>query len=336
MVKQTMDQSTSSPSSSVKDDSDHESEHVPEKEKEGSGSHSLKGQVNHLFAGAKRRYDEFIEKGKRKLGFYHPDVTENDRFLMSFLIYFMFLFMVVFIADYGAQKIYEDSNSLESLQEAEAEIVYRVQKDYFDMPVTLNESSKTLWYDTSAEWRGHTMSKDDRIGGFGLQIDSVCTGFHEIVFLSVLVLGFRGVPVKLRIKWVIILDIIVFVENLFRIFALYPMAMYWGRDFEAWFHHYWWHYGQYLFIMSLFVLWFFLVARKYVNADEYTEMMDSKMKASRLNENDSVDTKKLKSDDRTENRTVDKEIMSNDTEESKNAGVEKSGNGDQNDDIHDE
>ena len=66
------------------------------------------------------------------------------------------------------------------------------------------------------------------------------------------------------------------VENLFRIFALYPMAIYWGRKFEDWFHFYWWHYGQYAFIMTLFGLWFFFVARKYVNAEEYTRSREQR------------------------------------------------------------
>ncbi|MCK4614799.1 MAG: hypothetical protein KAU14_08345, partial [Thermoplasmata archaeon] len=34
---------------------------------------------------ARKKYDEFIEKGKQKLGFYKPEVSDSDRFLMSFL-----------------------------------------------------------------------------------------------------------------------------------------------------------------------------------------------------------------------------------------------------------
>jgi len=84
-----------------------------------------------------------------------------------------------------------------------------------------------------------------------------------------LIIGFRGPPVKLRLKWAGILLGVVFIENLIRIFALYPLALYKGREFEDWFHFYWWHYGQYAFIMILFGLWFFFVARKYVNPDEF-------------------------------------------------------------------
>lgn len=224
-----------------------------------------------MVASLERKYEEFIEFGKRKLHYYDPGVSDNDRFLMSFLIYFMFLLMVVFTADYLAQKTYEDSDSLGPLQHLEVEIVYKIQHDYFDMPVYVNRTSKTIWYDTTKEWNGQNLSADERIGGFGLQIDSVCTGFHEMVFLGVLVMGFRGVSVKLRAKWTVILLGIVFVENLFRIFALYPIALYWGRDFEEWFHHYWWHYGQYAFIMMLFGLWFFFVARKQIGPEKGNE-----------------------------------------------------------------
>jgi exosortase/archaeosortase family protein len=238
---------------------------------DGKISSSSSGTSSGFLGSIEEMYEDLIEKGKRKLGYYRPDVTENDRFLMSFLIYFTVLLMVVFTADYLAQKTYEDSNSLTPLQELEVDIIYKVQHDYFDMPVVVNRTSNTIWYDTNAEWRGQTLTQDEKIGGFGLEIASVCTGFHEMVFLGVLVLGFRGVPVKLRLKWAAILLSIVFVENLFRIFALYPLALYYGRDFEEWFHFYWWHYGQYAFIMGLFGLWFIFVARKYVNPEEYIE-----------------------------------------------------------------
>lgn len=231
-------------------------------------TNSSKRQSKGIVASLEEGYEGFIELGKRKLRYYDPDVTDDQRFLMSFLIYFMFLLMVVFVADYLAQKTYEDSDSLGPLQNLEVEIVYTVQKDYFDMPVYVNRTSKTIWYDTTKEWNGQNFTADERIGGFGLQIDSVCTGFHEMVFLGVLVLGFRGVPFRMRAKWTAILLGIVFVENLFRIFALYPLALYKGRDFEDWFHYYWWHYGQYAFIMLLFGLWFFFVARNYIHPDE--------------------------------------------------------------------
>jgi len=210
-------------------------------------------------------YNALIEKGKRKLGYYNPDMTDRDRFLMSFLIYFTVLIMVVFVADLLAQMVYEDSNSLYPLQVTEAKLIERTQSDIFGIPV--NRVNATLYYDVDAEWHGQSLSKDDKIGGFNLEIDSVCTGFHETVFLGVLILGFRGVPLRLRAKWAVIFSLVIFVENLFRIFALYPMALYWGRDFEEWFHYYWWHYGQYAFIMTLFGLWFVFVARKYVNPD---------------------------------------------------------------------
>jgi len=235
-----------------------------------------KGTIHGFITPIQKRYEDLIEAVKRRVGFYNPDVSDSDRFLMSFLIYFTVLLMVVFTADYLAQLTYEDSDSLGPLQQTEVEIIYRVQKDVFDMPVQVDRSNNTIWYDTNVEWNGQKLSQNDSIGGFGLEIASVCTGFHEMVFLGVLVLGFRGVPVLLRVKWTAILLGIVFIENLFRIFALYPLALYKGREFEDWFHYYWWHYGQYAFIMCLFGLWFFFVARKYVNADEYSEAQKSK------------------------------------------------------------
>lgn len=273
-----------------------------------------------------KKYDTFVEAGKRKLGFYHPEVSDSDRYLMGFLIYFTVLLMVVFVADYAAQKTYEDSNSLTPLQELEVKIVFYVQRDVFDMPVTVNWSSNTIWYDTSATWHGQNLTKDESIGGFGLEIASACSGFHEMVFLSVLVLGFRGVPVKLRAKWTFILVGIVFIENLFRIFALYPLALYKGRDFEEWFHFYWWHYGQYAFIMGLFGLWFFFVARKHIGVenDESAKKKEKKTEPS-VKDDDSNDPKEdldpdsVDTEDETKgpdppNKEIDDELNSSPTD----------------------
>jgi len=207
--------------------------------KDASPSDSSESSHKGFIALAQDRYECFIEAGKRTLHYYDPEVTDTERFIMSYLIYFSVLLMVVFTADYAAQLMYEDSDSLGPLQELEAEIVYQVQKEVFDMPVVINRASKTTWYATEVEWRGMILSDEDDDGGFGLRIASVCTGFHEMVFLGVLVMGFRGPPVKIRAKWTGILLGVVFIENLFRIFILYPLALYKGRQYEEWFHYHW-------------------------------------------------------------------------------------------------
>jgi len=287
--------------------------------KDASPSDSSGSSNKGFMALAQYRYECFIEAGKRKLHYYDPEVSDSDRFIMSFVIYFMVLLMVVFAADYGAQLMYEDSDSLGPLQTLEAEIVYQVQKEVFDMPVVINRTSKTIWYDTEVKWRGMILSDDDDDGGFGLRIASVCTGFHEMVFLGVLVMGFRGPPVKIRAKWTAILLGVVFIENLFRIFILYPLALYKGRQYEEWFHYHWWHTGQYVFIMTLFVLWFFFVARKYIDPEEASKCPKKSTAdgEEKIGEKDVIEEKEL------DNSRDNVENKGQDTDKDTDAGMKK-------------
>jgi exosortase/archaeosortase family protein len=93
-----------------------------------------------------------------------------------------------------------------------------------------------------------------------MEIVSECTGLHETVFLSLLILCFRGVKPMVRVKWAIYAVIFIFIENLIRIISGYPLIHLYG--FSTWdkFHYFWWHTGQYALIMSLFVLWVMIVA----------------------------------------------------------------------------
>jgi len=86
--------------------------------------------------------------------------------------------------------------------------------------------------------------------GFPKQkIGPECTGFHETIFIMLLVLGFRYISWKIKIKWALILGGIIFIENIFRIVLLYPLAVWKGADWEEKFHFYWWHYGQYMVLV---------------------------------------------------------------------------------------
>ena len=106
---------------------------------------------------------------------------------------------------------------------------------------------------------GTILSYDDMID---MEIVAECTGLHETVFLSLLIICFRGVKPIVRAKWAIYAVIFIFIENLIRIISGYPLIHIFG--FSTWdkFHYFWWHTGQYALIMTIFVLWVMVVAGK--------------------------------------------------------------------------
>ena len=106
---------------------------------------------------------------------------------------------------------------------------------------------------------GTILSYDDMID---MEIVAECTGLHETVFLSLLIICFRGVKPIVRAKWAIYAIIFIFIENLIRIISGYPLIHIFG--FSTWdkFHYFWWHTGQYALIMAIFVLWVMVVAGK--------------------------------------------------------------------------
>ena len=106
---------------------------------------------------------------------------------------------------------------------------------------------------------GTVLSYDDMID---MEIVAECTGLHETVFLSLLIICFRGVKPIVRAKWAMYAIIFIFIENLIRIISGYPLIHIFG--FSNWdkFHYFWWHTGQYALIMAIFVLWVMVVAGK--------------------------------------------------------------------------
>ena len=104
---------------------------------------------------------------------------------------------------------------------------------------------------------GTILSYDDMID---MEIVAECTGLHETVFLSMLIICFRGVKPMIRAKWAMYAIVFIFIENLIRIISGYPLIHIFG--FSTWdkFHFFWWHTGQYALIMAIFVFWVMVVA----------------------------------------------------------------------------
>lgn len=185
----------------------------------------------------------------------------RDRFMFDTAFNFLLVMVVVLPVDLIFQYYTQESTSLMPFQEF---LAWAVKGALAVFGVrTLNiytsaEGSPTVSVPEITDW----------------EITAQCTGLHETLFLALLVLLFRGVRPRVRIKWAGLFAIIIFFENMARILVGYPMEKAWG--FDAWdrFHFYWWHYGQYLFIMTLFIIW--------VNTVAYKDILDQKRERKRL------------------------------------------------------
>jgi len=196
----------------------------------------------------------------RKL-FKDSDISDRDIYIMNLTVSFLLLVIVVFLADLAARTLYEDPNSLHTMQKFETWTIATVQHDLLGVDVEVYNGTY-LDYDVDQDYHGYTLSQDEKIGGVLWEVSSTCSGLHEMVFLSVLIAGFPGVELRKRFTWAGIMAGVLFVENLFRIGILFFLAWMIGRDFEGKFHYQFWHFGQYVVMMSLFVAWFYFVAWK--------------------------------------------------------------------------
>ncbi|MDI6855765.1 MAG: exosortase/archaeosortase family protein [Candidatus Thermoplasmatota archaeon] len=151
----------------------------------------------------------------------------------------------------------EPSNSLYPIQVLEVRIVHFVHRA-LGYPIEIKNELDISY-----------CSHQFRNGELSMSIQAPCAGIHEIVFISALITGFRGVPRKLKLKWIATLGAVLFIENLIRILVLYPIALRVGED-AMWYSHYiYWKYGHLAIILTLFVLWVLFVAKRQGEKQKY-------------------------------------------------------------------
>lgn len=106
---------------------------------------------------------------------------------------------------------------------------------------------------------------------YGVRTGPDCTGVIEMFLMAGLVFGFIGKNLRKHmgyaIKSVILLDIIIFIENIIRQAVNYPVASTYGYRFWREFHYFWWQRGQFIFIMVIFVIWYAFSYRKRMMSD---------------------------------------------------------------------
>ena len=171
---------------------------------------------------------------------------KSEKVLVGVAFNFLLVMLFVLPIDLLFQHLTRGENSLLLYQQFLTWVIYVIESAFGIEVYIRGENSTILSYTEIID----------------MEIVAECTGLHETVFLSLLVLCFRGVKPMVRAKWALYAVIFIFVENLIRIISgYYLINMY---DFSTWdkFHYFWWHTGQYALIMGVFVFWVMTIAGK--------------------------------------------------------------------------
>lgn len=117
-------------------------------------------------------------------------------------------------------------------------------------------------------------------GILDLNITLLCTGINEILFFSLILLGFIGVSLKTKLKGYTIFFPIIILENIARIVLLQPLAIVIGKRAAVSFHNFSFKYGQAIFVILLVIIWFQLFAkREFKNSvQNYKQAKQSRLK----------------------------------------------------------
>jgi exosortase/archaeosortase family protein len=95
---------------------------------------------------------------------------------------------------------------------------------------------------------------------FNVELIPECAGVVEMLIFVIMLLVFRGVGWEAKMKGILIFLPVVFVENIARLAVLYPLAVWLGTSSMWSVHSLIWRYGQLLFLLGLFGIWYFRFA----------------------------------------------------------------------------
>ena len=191
----------------------------------------------------------YLDKGERYLCKSFNAEKKSEKVLVGVAYNFSLVMFFVVPIDLLFQELTKGENSLLLYQQFLTWVIYIIESAFGIEVFIQGEYSTRLVYADMID----------------LEIVSECTGLHETVFLSMLILCFRGVKPMVRLKWAGYAIIFIFIENLIRILSSYPIVHTWEVSTWEKYHYFWWHTGQYALIMSMFVLWIMIVAGKPVN-----------------------------------------------------------------------
>jgi len=63
-----------------------------------------------------------------------------------------------------------------------------------------------------------------QLNSVGLYVSDECAGIHEMIFISTLILMTEGIPQKLKLRSIVVMCGIVYILNIIRLVAFYPIA----------------------------------------------------------------------------------------------------------------
>ena len=162
--------------------------------------------------------------------------------------------------------ITQPTNTLGLIQESEAWIWYHLTELIYG-PGSATLSEYNGW--TTLVTLKHPDFWADQIR---LYVSDECAGFHEMIFISVLIMMTTGVPQRLRIKSALVACGVVYILNIVRLLVLYPLAISGCADnpnmlgCEQPMHDFHAFVYQWGFLIVLVIMW--LVWFRWVNAGD--------------------------------------------------------------------
>ena len=201
---------------------------------------------NYLFERYADNFGFYLDNAEDYLCKSFDAKKKSEKVLVGVAFNFLLVMLFVLPIDLLFQHLTRGENSLLLYQQFLTWVIYIIESA-FGIEVYIRGDNSTILSYTEI---------------IDMEIVAECTGLHETVFLSLLILCFRGVKPIVRAKWAIYAIIFIFVENLIRIISGYYLINLY--DFSTWdkFHFFWWHTGQYALIMGIFVFWVMTVAGK--------------------------------------------------------------------------
>ena len=201
---------------------------------------------NYLFERYADNFGFYLDNAEDYLCKSFDAKKKSEKVLVGVAFNFLLVMLFVLPIDLLFQHLTRGENSLLLYQQFLTWVIYIIESAFGIEVYIRGENSTILSYTEIID----------------MEIVAECTGLHETVFLSLLILCFRGVKPIVRAKWAVYAIIFIFVENLIRIISGYYLINLY--DFSTWdkFHYFWWHTGQYALIMGIFVFWVMTVAGK--------------------------------------------------------------------------
>lgn len=93
-----------------------------------------------------------------------------------------------------------------------------------------------------------------------LVVGPLCTGIREMFLFAIVIIPFGVMSIRKKAKSLLVFLPAILVENILRLWVLYPLASAHGFRMMGEVHDIIWTYGQITFLLGLLFIWFYLFA----------------------------------------------------------------------------